>query len=888
MNTSSFRNFLGYFTVVFCGLLVYLFVTDEWHHVQNEEVGSRANGNHHEHGRFGGHTPSREGPREYHSRSGNDAVQILHSDSKQMERTDLIPADVIKASAPMSISAAEKLMCPKYVVEFVINATDTKDECEGLRKAYDFTCGGGRTVSKKGEHKSTGLHGRLLQWVVDLKEYDQDQTVQRTNDPTRSFSILKSYIHNGLDRILRHRRNLESEDIEVLTTDAENKHIPVSPALPITDKEEITDEIAAGALSLNADLNEVPQNIMGNESPNKIEDHQSVSPEEKKDGDNVKELDATTTESIATPVYETQTCCKSILQVFHEECDSNDDEGYDDKRLFVIVLVIALCLWVKSLIRHFHVRWIPEAGGCILVGMFGGLFLKFFPNMDFGFQHDMFLRLMVPPIGKCLFCFRSKYPFVDCLSQSILFVVFEAALNIDKGVFMHMAVPIFMFAILGTLMSTCLTAGIIFYGAPLVNTAMPFVECLAFGALISSIDPIAVLSVLNNMGMSNKDAIYVLIFGESLLNDGVAIVLFQTLLHFMDESMVIDSEAVWLASLHFLVIATGSLLVGLACGVAASAYFWLMKGIQTPLVEVLTFLCWAFVPYYISDGIEWSGIVSIVAAGFFMDIYVIGNRTDTDTNGDSSHSEANSTVSSRTKRSGIFSQEGFLSSKAKTHIGFVTEINSTLMETAIFAYLGIFLFNKRYHWTLGLPVLAVFSCIASRSVMIFIATGFANMVAKVTSMSRRSFKTNCRPGALTPRREEMIKEYTKIDGRMQIVLIFAGLRGAMSFALVETVPMYDTQTHQGSRFKPELKAMTSACIVFTVFVLGGSTYYLLERLGLGPTSKDEDAVEMVSLLAQTRKNNNDDVEDEEEIWTGETNSNGTRRRKHFSVPCPHR
>ena len=73
---------------------------------------------------------------------------------------------------------------------------------------------------------------------------------------------------------------------------------------------------------------------------------------------------------------------------------------------------------------------------------------------------------------------------------------------------------------------------------------MPFVESLAFGSLISSIDPIAVLSVLNNMGMSDRDPIYVLIFGEALLNDGVAIVLFETLLHFMDEKIIIDGEAV--------------------------------------------------------------------------------------------------------------------------------------------------------------------------------------------------------------------------------------------------------------------------------------------------------------------------------------------------------
>lgn len=68
-------------------------------------------------------------------------------------------------------------------------------------------------------------------------------------------------------------------------------------------------------------------------------------------------------------------------------------------------------------------------------------------------------------------------------------------------------------------MSTIVTAAIVYYGSAYTawsNDRIPFIESLAFGSLISSIDPIAVLSVLSNMGMSDKDQSYVLIFGESL------------------------------------------------------------------------------------------------------------------------------------------------------------------------------------------------------------------------------------------------------------------------------------------------------------------------------------------------------------------------------------
>ena len=185
-----------------------------------------------------------------------------------------------------------------------------------------------------------------------------------------------------------------------------------------------------------------------------------------------------------------------------------------------------------------------------------------------------------------------------------------------------------------------------------------------------------------------------------------------------------------------MVIAFGSLFVGLTCGVAASLYFWLMKGIQTPLVEVSMFLCWAFIPYYICDGVDWSGIVAIVAAGFFMDIYVIGSKKEQIQPGsfDSSNSmldnSNNSNVVQSRVRLGVFSQEGFLSTKAKNHIRFVTEINATLMETAIFAYLGIFLLNKRYHWSVLIAVIGIVSCVASRCLTVVFSSFVSNMKKK--------------------------------------------------------------------------------------------------------------------------------------------------------------
>lgn len=281
-------------------------------------------------------------------------------------------------------------------------------------------------------------------------------------------------------------------------------------------------------------------------------------------------------------------------------------------------------------------------------------------------------------------------------------IVFEAALSIDKRAFNRHIVPILMYAVLGTLMATGLTAFVVHEGSLYFHglcETIPYPEALAFGALISSIDPIAVLSVLSNMGMTDTDTIYVVIFGESLLNDGVAIVLFQTLVHFLDDNMEVDSNAVVAAAIHFMVVFVGSLLIGIGAGLCCTVYYWVMHGCQTPLVEVLMFCCWALLPYYVCDGIEWSGIVAVVAAGFIMDIFVVGTHLKHqpleigvyDAALESSYSGLSQDSNPGTVRRAIFCKDGLLSVEAKTHIGFVTEIIATMMVSLLIWHCGFLL-----------------------------------------------------------------------------------------------------------------------------------------------------------------------------------------------------
>lgn len=209
----------------------------------------------------------------------------------------------------------------------------------------------------------------------------------------------------------------------------------------------------------------------------------------------------------------------------------------------------------------------------------------------------------------------------------------------------------------------------------------------------------------------------------------------------------------------------------------------------------------------------------------------------------------------------IFNRYGHLSKEARTHIGFVTEIISTGMETAIFAYLGYFLFSHRYHWNIYHIVIAIFACCISRAIMIPSLGVVANSITRM-QQHRAACQMQFQNPVATNKRAANTPAGVVIDKKMQIALWFAGLRGAMSFALVEHIPLYDSFSGEGTRLKPELKAMSSACIMFTVFVLGGYTYYMMENLGIAPSSRRNQSASTYETVALIRKGHETDSEDE--------------------------
>lgn len=125
--------------------------------------------------------------------------------------------------------------------------------------------------------------------------------------------------------------------------------------------------------------------------------------------------------------------------------------------------------------------------------------------------------------------FVTKIDFATILLHYMLpFLLFAGALHVNVVDLKTVKVSVTTLATLGVLLATFITGTLVWYAAQFLGINLPYIYALLFGALISPTDPIAVLSILSQMGLSKR--IYARVAGESLFNDGVGLVVFLTIL----------------------------------------------------------------------------------------------------------------------------------------------------------------------------------------------------------------------------------------------------------------------------------------------------------------------------------------------------------------------
>jgi len=209
-----------------------------------------------------------------------------------------------------------------------------------------------------------------------------------------------------------------------------------------------------------------------------------------------------------------------------------------------------------------------------------------------------------------------RIDFTEIVVNGMLaFLLFAGSLHVDLARLRSRAVPVFLLAVFGTIISTGVVA-VLFWGvAGLAGFAIPFSWALVFGALISPTDPVAVLSTLRNTSVP-KD-LQVETEGEALFNDGVGIVLFTVLLRFAASGEGTSVSAGEVAEL-LLREAGGGILLGVLTGYLA---YRAMRMIDDYAVEVLITVALVTGTYALASHLHVSGPLSMVAAGL-----LIGDR----------------------------------------------------------------------------------------------------------------------------------------------------------------------------------------------------------------------------------------------------------------------
>lgn len=422
----------------------------------------------------------------------------------------------------------------------------------------------------------------------------------------------------------------------------------------------------------------------------------------------------------------------------------NAEELHEEDAYAAVLLnvILIICVLLAYFIKEHKIYFLPESVAAIILGIAIGALVSFFLNdvTLYQFSPEFFFFVLLPPI------------------------IFEAGYSLEKKSFFENIGTIVLFAILGTIISTFVVGFLTYYFAKQgyihgVSTANPM-EALLFGSLISAVDPVATLSIMNNPELRCNKLLYSLVFGESVLNDAVAIVLFNTFRQYYDpDSPELSERDVPKVIFAFFSVALLSVIVGALLGLLTSFIYKNTSirnysNLESTLLFLFCYLCYAT-----AESLGLSGVMALFFNGIVLSHYNSDNLS-----GHSRHAAEQ-----------IFATL------------------ATVSETIVFLYMGMGVFTGKFtNWNVYFSLYAMLFCIIGRFLNIFPLSCISNIQRK--------------------------RKSSKISLKMQMVLWFAGLRGAIAYALAENMPGENRTTY--------ITTTLSICLMTTV-VCGGFTERVL-------------------------------------------------------------
>ncbi|XP_035982790.1 sodium/hydrogen exchanger 2-like isoform X3 [Fundulus heteroclitus] len=323
---------------------------------------------------------------------------------------------------------------------------------------------------------------------------------------------------------------------------------------------------------------------------------------------------------------------------------------------------------------------VPESCVLIMVGLLVG-------GVIYGVRHsapptlsaDAFFLFLLPPI------------------------VLDAGYFLPGRLFFENLGTILWYAVLGTLWNV-LGIGLSLYGVCLLAPSslgdISLLHCLLFGSLIAAVDPVAVLSVFQEMHVNEQ--LHILVFGESLLNDAVTVVLYKLFESFLRLPSVTGLD-VLVGGCRVVVVGLGGLFVGLFFGLVAAltSRFTFRAQVIAPLFVFL----YSYLSYLTSEMLHFSGIVAIVTCAVTMKQYV----------------EAN------------------VSERSNTSIQYFLKMWSSVSETLIFIFLGVSTIQDIHMWSWPFVCSTLLLCLVWRATGVLLLTAVVNKLRRNAVTFRDQF-----------------------------------------------------------------------------------------------------------------------------------------------------
>jgi NhaP-type Na+/H+ or K+/H+ antiporter len=288
---------------------------------------------------------------------------------------------------------------------------------------------------------------------------------------------------------------------------------------------------------------------------------------------------------------------------------------------------IVIALIIGAATRHFLKKTpLPYTVLLMIFGIGLGLLVRFF-GVEVGHGHEEHGHMGV--WDKIVHAFMMAIKWAGEIDPHvILFVflpilIFEAAFAMDVHTFKKSVGNASLLAIPGILIALFLT-GFLVAGLSKANIGfkdwvtpeMGFSLAFLFGAVVSATDPVAVVALLKELGASKK--LGTLIEGESLLNDGTAIVLFFVFLALIAESFGLHIHTSGLPVVaEFFRVALGGVLLGAIIG--GIILVWVKKVFNDAMIEITLIVVAAYLVFYVAEHfLHVSGVLGLVALGLAM------------------------------------------------------------------------------------------------------------------------------------------------------------------------------------------------------------------------------------------------------------------------------